>query len=45
MNITSFSFFVFIAAAVLIYYILPRKLRFLAILAANIFFLIQSNSI
>lgn len=45
MNITSFSFFIFIGAAVLLYYVLPKKYRFVAILAANIYFLIQSNSI
>lgn len=45
MNITSFPYFVFIAAAVLLYYVIPKNYRWFSILLANIGFLVMSNSV
>lgn len=45
MNLTSFSFFIMIACTVCIYYILPLKYRYIALLIANIYFISQADSI
>lgn len=45
MSITSLSFFVFVAIAALIYYIVPIRFRWLAILFANAYFIVTANSV
>ncbi len=45
MNITAFVFFVFIGIVALLYYIVPKKARWIVLLAANIYFLSQANDL
>lgn len=44
MNITEFSFFIFVGIAVLLYYLIPIKARWVVLLSANLYFLYNSNS-
>lgn len=43
MSILSFEFILFAAAVLLVYYLLPLKGRWLALLAASVFFVLQSG--
>ncbi len=45
MGLTSVDFLGFLLCTLVLYYILPRKFRWLAIFAANLFFLYKNNSI
>ena len=45
MSLTSFDFFIMIACTVCLYYLLPLKFRFLALLVSNIWFILQADSV
>ena len=45
MSLTSFEFFIMIACTVCLYYLLPLKFRFLALLVSNIWFILQADSV
>ena len=44
MSLTAFKFLIFLLAMVILYYLLPKKIRWMGILAGNALFLYLSNS-
>lgn len=45
MSIVSFEFYIMIALAVVVYYILPQKHRWIALCASSIYFIIRTNGL
>lgn len=44
MSLTSFGYLIFLLCTVCLYYVLPKKIRWMGILAGNVLFLHKSNS-